>query len=69
MIYFIFLFFLTPVLCLLFPVISLKEEEWEKELEAELQDYEVVNDGNKIEVKNEFWDKDIDEMLDEGDLK
>lgn len=55
------------------------EEEWEKELEAELQDYEVVadtsatsttNTNNKLDnVRNDFWDKDIDAMLDEGDLK
>ncbi|GLV41687.1 Synapse-associated protein 47kD [Carabus blaptoides fortunei] len=51
------------------------EEEWEKELEAELQDYEVVTDTttatpSKLDnVRNDFWDKDIDAMLDEGDLK
>lgn len=51
-------------------IVSCAEEEWEKELEAELQDYEVVAEGNKLDnVKYDFWDKDIDAMLDEGDLK
>uniref|UniRef100_A0A336K1Y7 CSON011066 protein n=1 Tax=Culicoides sonorensis TaxID=179676 RepID=A0A336K1Y7_CULSO len=41
------------------------EEQWEKDLEAELQDYEVVNDGNdKVN-----WEKDVEELLDEEDLK
>lgn len=52
-------------------IVSCAEEEWEKELEAELQDYEVVTEGNsKLDnVKNDFWEKDIEAMLDEGDLK
>ncbi|XP_062712105.1 synapse-associated protein of 47 kDa isoform X3 [Aedes albopictus] len=42
------------------------EEQWEKDLEAELQDYEVVNDGND----RSNWEKDVDELLDdETDLK
>ncbi|XP_055643866.1 synapse-associated protein of 47 kDa isoform X3 [Toxorhynchites rutilus septentrionalis] len=42
------------------------EEQWEKDLEAELQDYEVVNDGND----RNNWEKDVDELLDdETDLK
>ncbi|XP_021712481.1 synapse-associated protein of 47 kDa isoform X4 [Aedes aegypti] len=42
------------------------EEQWEKDLEAELQDYEVVNDGND----RTNWEKDVDELLDdETDLK
>lgn len=45
---------------------SLVEEQWEKDLEAELQDYEVVNDGND----RTNWEKDVDELLDdETDLK
>ncbi|XP_063697020.1 synapse-associated protein of 47 kDa isoform X2 [Culicoides brevitarsis] len=41
------------------------EEQWEKDLEAELQDYEVVNDGNdKVN-----WEKDVEELLEEEDLK
>ena len=45
------------------------EEEWEKELEAELQDYEVVADGNSHQDSN--WESRIQEMLDaeETDLK
>lgn len=45
------------------------EEEWEKELEAELQDYEVVADGNSHQDSN--WESQIQEMLDaeETDLK
>ncbi|XP_058449968.1 synapse-associated protein of 47 kDa isoform X3 [Malaya genurostris] len=42
------------------------EEQWEKDLEAELQDYEVVNDG----TDRTNWEKDVDELLDdETDLK
>ncbi|XP_055549012.1 synapse-associated protein of 47 kDa isoform X2 [Wyeomyia smithii] len=43
-----------------------KEDQWEKDLEAELQDYEVVNDG----TDRTNWEKDVDELLDdETDLK
>lgn len=41
------------------------EEQWEKDLETELQDYEVVDDGNdKVN-----WEKDVEELLEEKDLK
>ncbi|XP_049288560.1 synapse-associated protein of 47 kDa isoform X3 [Anopheles funestus] len=44
------------------------EEQWEKDLEAELQDYELVNDGSN--ERNSNWEKDVDELLeDETDLK
>ncbi|XP_053671037.1 synapse-associated protein of 47 kDa [Anopheles nili] len=44
------------------------EEQWEKDLEAELQDYELVNDG--VNERNTNWEKDVDELLDdETDLK
>ncbi|XP_052890687.1 synapse-associated protein of 47 kDa isoform X1 [Anopheles moucheti] len=44
------------------------EEQWEKDLEAELQDYELVNDGSN--ERNTNWEKDVDELLeDEADLK
>ncbi|XP_052868081.1 synapse-associated protein of 47 kDa isoform X1 [Anopheles cruzii] len=44
------------------------EEQWEKDLEAELQDYELVNDGSN--ERNTNWEKDVDELLDdETDLK
>ncbi|XP_065073842.1 synapse-associated protein of 47 kDa isoform X3 [Ochlerotatus camptorhynchus] len=43
-----------------------EEEQWEKDLEAELQDYEVVNEGND----RSNWEKDVDELLDDDtDLK
>ncbi|XP_076262701.1 synapse-associated protein 47kD isoform X2 [Rhynchophorus ferrugineus] len=43
----------------------LNEEDWEKELEAELQDYELVGD-----TKDQNLDKEIEEMLnEETDLK
>jgi hypothetical protein len=42
------------------------EEEWEKELEAELQDFEVVADGDKRDAQ---WESQIEEMLDAEDLK
>lgn len=47
------------------------EEQWEKDLEAELQDYEVVNDGaNKQSDANADWEKDVDDLLgDCDDLK
>jgi hypothetical protein len=38
------------------------EEEWEKELEAELQDYELVADGNTHQDSS--WESQIQEMLD-----
>ncbi|EGK97042.1 AGAP004273-PC [Anopheles gambiae str. PEST] len=45
-----------------------KKEQWEKDLEAELQDYELVNDGSN--ERNSNWEKDVDELLeDEADLK
>lgn len=47
------------------------DEQWEKDLEAELQDFEVVNDGAGAGSTN--WEKDVDELLedddDETDLK
>lgn len=50
-------------LCFLRIYLSLSpEEEWEKELEAELQDYEVVADGNGHQDSN--WENQIQEMLD-----
>lgn len=45
------------------------DEQWEKDLEAELQDFEVVADGAERSTTN--WEKDVDELLDddETDLK
>lgn len=51
--------------------IKCTEEQWEKDLEAELQDYEVVTDGNggKHDT-NTDWEKDVDDLLgDCDDLK
>jgi hypothetical protein len=46
--------------------VEIYTEQWEKDLEAELQDYEVVNDG----TDKTNWEKDVDELLDdEDDLK
>ncbi|XP_072402578.1 synapse-associated protein of 47 kDa isoform X2 [Diabrotica undecimpunctata] len=46
------------------------EEEWEKELEAELQDYEMVSEQKSTNSKSDNWEQEIDEMLqDETDLK
>lgn len=55
-----------PILIPLFHI----EEEWEKELEAELQDYEVVGEHKFNPNKNENWEREIEEMLEnEADLK
>ncbi|KAG5897404.1 hypothetical protein JTB14_013494 [Gonioctena quinquepunctata] len=44
------------------------EEEWERELEAELQDYELVNEQKS--TKSDNWEREIEEMLqEETDLK
>lgn len=46
------------------------EEEWEKELEAELQDYEVVGEQKTNSNKGDNWEQEMEEMLeDEADLK
>lgn len=52
------------------------EEQWEKDLDAELQEYEVVNDGTSPNKSNgktsgsEDWEKDVDDLLgDSDDLK
>lgn len=56
-------FFLIPLFHL--------EEEWEKELEAELQDYEVVGEHKlSTATKNDNWEQEMEEMLEEdADLK
>lgn len=51
-------------------IIDPTEEEWEKELEAELQDYEVVADNDGQNTNSNNWENQIEEMLDdETDLK
>lgn len=47
---------------LVFPIRSLIEEtaDWEKELQQELQEYEVVIDP---ENRDDNWDREIEEML------
>ncbi|KAL3290265.1 hypothetical protein HHI36_023615 [Cryptolaemus montrouzieri] len=46
------------------------EEDWEKELEAELQEYEVVSEHKSTNSKNDNWEQEIDDLLQEGaDLK
>lgn len=44
------------------------EDEWEKELEAELQDYEVVGEGNNAGPQDPNWEKQIHEMLDDDEV-
>ncbi|XP_030058170.1 synapse-associated protein 1 [Microcaecilia unicolor] len=47
--------------------LNIAEEEsadWEKELQQELQDYEVVTDSDR---RDENWDKEIEDMLQEND--
>ncbi|XP_019880360.1 synapse-associated protein of 47 kDa isoform X3 [Aethina tumida] len=47
-----------------------KEEDWERELEAELQDYELVGDQKTGNPKNDNWEQEIEEILqEETDLK
>lgn len=44
------------------------EEEWERELEAELQDYEMISEQCKSSSsKTDNWEQEIDEMLEEDD--
>lgn len=51
---------------ILIPLFHL-EEEWEKELEAELQDYEVVGE-HKLSVT--AWEQEVEEILaEDADLK
>lgn len=44
--------------------VALEEDsvDWEKELQQELQEYEVVAESEK---RDENWDKEIEEMLKE----
>lgn len=65
--YFVGLFlFCSPIPNPLFRL----EEEWEKELEAELQDYEVVGEQKTNSNKGDNWEQEMEEMLeDDADLK
>lgn len=46
------------------------EEEWERELEEELQDYEMVSEQKSTNSKSDNWEQEIEEILqDETDLK
>lgn len=52
------------------------EEQWEKELDNELQEFELVGDNgasNNDDAKSDDWEKDADGFLDddedEQDLK
>lgn len=49
------------------PILMSSEEEWEKELEAELQDYEVVAENDKKGTYQQ-WENQIEEMLDAEEL-
>lgn len=44
------------------------EEDWEKELEDELKDFEVVADGDKKGVEA-HWENEIEQMLESEALK
>ncbi|KAJ8979901.1 hypothetical protein NQ317_017524 [Molorchus minor] len=49
---------------------QLVEEDWEKELEAELQDYEMISEQKPTNSKSDNWEQEIEEMLqEETDLK
>lgn len=51
-------------------IVATPEEDWEKELEAELQDYEVVADNDSQNTHSSNWENQIEDMLDdETDLK
>lgn len=46
------------------------EEQWEKELDNELQEFELVDDGSSNidnANQNEDWEKDADELLGDND--
>lgn len=49
------------------------EEQWEKELDNELQEFELVDNGaSNNDNQNDDWEKDADGLLeddDEDDLK
>lgn len=64
----VFVLFLFPVVVIFvtYPHTSTFwiEDEWEKELEAELQDYEVVNE-QKTGPKSTNWEEEMDAMLKE----
>lgn len=51
----------------------LAEEQWEKELDSELQEFELVDNGTSNNDQNDDWEKDADNLLgddeDEEDLK
>ncbi|XP_060516125.1 synapse-associated protein of 47 kDa isoform X3 [Cylas formicarius] len=48
---------------------TLTEEDWEKELEAELNDYEMIGDQKSVDTKGNNWEEEIEEILQETDLK
>lgn len=57
------------------PLIYLVDEHWEKELEAELQDFELVDDEHQARSggaasSSTDWEKDVEDLLgDCEDLK
>ncbi|KAJ8950324.1 hypothetical protein NQ318_021184 [Aromia moschata] len=47
-----------------------REEDWEKELEAELQDYEMISEQKSTNSKSDNWEQEIEDMLrEETDIK
>lgn len=52
------------------PIFRYLEEDWEKELEAELQDYEMVSEQKSTNSKSDNWEREIEDILqEEADLK
>lgn len=46
------------------------DEQWEKELDNELQEFELVDNGgsnNAGAVQNDDWEKDADQLLGDDD--
>lgn len=64
-----FLFFFIYLCFFLIPIFHYLEEDWEKELEAELQDYEMVSEQKSTNSKSDNWEKEIEDILQEADLK
>lgn len=56
-------------------MLAITEEQWEKELDSELQEFELVDNGASDANQNDDWEKDADNLLgdddedDEEDLK
>ena len=47
-----------------FALIDYAEDEWEKEVQQELQEYEVVMGANNQHLDDGEWEKEVQQMLD-----